>query len=92
MLIQSGNDTVNCNKTSIVTHKYRESDEFAISNEHCVKLVYAQGLKLDGNVPTLLYGYGGFNISLSPSFSTTRVMFMQHLGGVYALANLRGGG
>jgi prolyl oligopeptidase len=54
-------------------------------------IVHKKGLKLDGNNPTLLYGYGGFNISLSPSFSTANIFFLEN-GGVYALANLRGGG
>ncbi|MBA2341351.1 MAG: S9 family peptidase [Pyrinomonadaceae bacterium] len=54
-------------------------------------LVYKKGLKLDGNRPTLLYGYGGFNSSLTPGFSATAA-FLAEQGGVYAVANLRGGG
>lgn len=54
-------------------------------------ITYKKGLKLDGKNPTMLYGYGGFNISLTPSFSLANVMWMEQ-GGVYAVANLRGGG
>ncbi len=53
-------------------------------------IVYKKGLKLDGTNPTLLYGYGGFNVSLPPSFSPTRIPFLDQ-GGVYVQANLRGG-
>jgi len=54
-------------------------------------LVYKKGLKLDGNNPTILYGYGGFNITLNPTFSAARIAWLEQ-GGVYAMANLRGGG
>ncbi len=54
-------------------------------------VVHRKGLKLDGNNPTLLYGYGGFNNSLTPFFSAKAVLWMEH-GGVYCVANLRGGG
>ena len=52
---------------------------------------HKKGLKLDGNNPTYLYGYGGFNVSLTPSFSISQVVWME-MGGIYAVANLRGGG
>ncbi len=54
-------------------------------------LVYKKGLKKDSNNPTLLYGYGGFNVSLHPYFSTMRLPFLEN-GGILAIANLRGGG
>ena len=54
-------------------------------------LVHKKGLKWDGNNPTLLYAYGGFNVSMTPSFSATLFPWFE-AGGVYALANLRGGG
>ena len=54
-------------------------------------IAHKKGLKLDGTNPTLLYAYGGFNISLTPSFSISRLQWME-MGGVFAMPNLRGGG
>ena len=53
-------------------------------------LTYKKGLQMDGKNPTLLYGYGGFNITLNPGFSTSRLPFLEN-GGIYAQMNLRGG-
>jgi len=54
-------------------------------------IVHKKGLKLDGQNPVLLYGYGGFNISLTPNFNVSRLVFLEN-GGVYCMPNLRGGG
>ncbi|MCX2835412.1 prolyl oligopeptidase family serine peptidase [Microbulbifer thermotolerans] len=54
-------------------------------------ITYKKGLELNGKNPTILYGYGGFNISLTPSFSIANAVWLE-LGGVYAVPNLRGGG
>ena len=54
-------------------------------------ITHKKGIKLDGKNPTILYGYGGFNVSLTPSFSITNAVWMEN-GGIYAVANLRGGG
>jgi prolyl oligopeptidase len=54
-------------------------------------ITHKKGMKLDGNNPTYLYGYGGFNVSLTPSFSISMLVWME-MGGVYAVPSLRGGG
>lgn len=52
---------------------------------------YKKGIKLNGKNPTILYGYGGFNVSLTPGFSVTNAVWMEN-GGIYAVPNIRGGG
>lgn len=54
-------------------------------------ITFKKGLELNGKNPTILYGYGGFNISLTPSFSTVNAIWLEQ-GGVYAVPNIRGGG
>ncbi|HEY0896801.1 MAG TPA: prolyl oligopeptidase family serine peptidase [Sphingobacteriaceae bacterium] len=54
-------------------------------------ITYKKGVELDGKNPTLLYGYGGFSVSLTPAFSTSTIVLLEQ-GGIYAVPNLRGGG
>lgn len=73
---------------------YEVKQEFATSKDGTsvpMFIFYKKGLQKNGNNPTLLYAYGGFNISLEPSFSPSRISFLDN-GGVFAIANLRGGG
>ena len=55
-------------------------------------IIAEKGLVQDGNHPALLVGYGGFNISLTPNFSVSRLVLARHYGAVVAVANIRGGG
>ena len=74
--------------------KYESKQVFYTSKDNSripMIITYKKGTKLDGKNPTLLYGYGGFNISLTPSFSTSNIILLEQ-GGIYAVANLRGGG
>jgi prolyl oligopeptidase len=54
-------------------------------------IIHKKGAKKDGKNPTILYGYGGFNVSLTPSFASSRAVWIER-GGIYAIPNLRGGG
>ncbi len=83
-------------KTSIPieTNKYVTEQVFYKSKEGIdipMFIVYKKGIKKDGKNPALLYGYGGFNVSIMPSFSPYRFVLLEN-GGIYASANIRGGG
>jgi prolyl oligopeptidase len=67
--------------------KYKSKDGTTVP----MFIVHKKGLKLNGQNPALLYGYGGFNISLTPGFSVSRLVWME-MGGVFAMPSLRGGG
>ena len=95
-----GADQIEPKKTALVsTSPVSFSDievtrEFATSKDGTrvpLNIMHRKGMKLDGNNPTLLYGYGGYGISMSPTFDFTRRLWFDR-GGVYVVANIRGGG
>src|SRR5690606_25489031 len=81
-------------KTPFDSSKYETKQVFFESKDGTRVPMFVtakKGLKLDGKNPTLLYAYGGFDISLTPSYSVMTAVWLE-MGGVYALPNLRGGG
>ncbi|HZG01201.1 MAG TPA: prolyl oligopeptidase family serine peptidase, partial [Chitinophagales bacterium] len=75
------------------TKAYETTQKFFTSKDGAkvpVFITHKKGIKLDGNNPTMLYGYGGFNVPITPGFSASNMLFLEN-GGVYVVANLRGG-
>jgi prolyl oligopeptidase len=81
-------------KAKFVSDDYESKQVFYTSKDGTrvpMIITHKKGIALNGENPTMLYGYGGFNISLTPSFSTTIAAWLEE-GGIYAVANMRGGG
>jgi prolyl oligopeptidase len=93
--IESGTSTVHrAPRTRFNSAEFEQKQVFYPAKDGTkipMTLAYKKGLKLDGTNPALLYGYGGFGVSLVPAFNPSRMAWME-MGGVYAVANLRGGG
>jgi prolyl oligopeptidase len=80
-------------EVKVNTDNYQTLQSFCTSKDGTkipMFITYKRGLKLDGNNPVLLYGYGGFNIAMTPGFSISNAFFLEQ-GGVYVEVNLRGG-
>ena len=92
---KSGKSTVYARpKVDFNSEEYESNQVFYTSKDGTkipMIITYKKGVKLNGQNPTMLYGYGGFNVSLTPSFSIANAVWMEN-GGVYAVPNLRGGG
>lgn len=81
-------------EVSLKSDDYVSEQVFYISKDGTkvpMTITYKKGMKKNGKNPLMLYGYGGFNISLNPTFSAARIPFLEN-GGIYVVANLRGGG
>ena len=81
-------------KVDFVSENYESKQVFFTSKDgtKVPKIItHKKGLQLNGKNPTILYGYGGFNVSLTPSFSIANAVWLE-MGGIYAVANMRGGG
>ena len=86
VLYWSPNIDFNTNDFVAEQHFYTSKDGTKVH----ISIMYKKGVELNGKNPTILYGYGGFNVSLKPSFSVTNAVWLEQ-GVVYAVANLRGG-
>lgn len=81
-------------KVDFVSEAYESKQVFFTSKDGTkvpMIITHKKGLQLNGKNPTILYGYGGFNVSLTPSFSIANAVWLE-MGGIYAVANMRGGG
>uniref|UniRef100_A0AAF5DB16 Prolyl endopeptidase n=2 Tax=Strongyloides stercoralis TaxID=6248 RepID=A0AAF5DB16_STRER len=87
-IVQTIPKTINFNEFIVNQVFYKSKDNKKIS----MFLFHKKDIKLDGKNPLLLEGYGGFGVSLMPTFSASKVMFVKHLNGIYCIANIRGGG
>ena len=91
---ENKSDVFHKTEVSFKSEEYISEQVFFTSKDGTrvpMSITYKKGMKKDGKNPLMLYGYGGFNISLNPSFSAIRIPFLEN-GGIYVVANLRGGG
>jgi prolyl oligopeptidase len=92
---QSGRSTVfRAPKVAFDASSLEEHHVFYVSKDGTripMQLAFRKGLKLNGQNPVILYGYGGFGVSLLPAFNASRIAWLE-MGGIYAVANIRGGG